>query len=227
MKLHRFYIEEKINKSDAITLSDRELIDQWRNVLRFQVGREIVLFDGTGTEFHGQIESLTKDTATVSCLKIVENNIYPKTDLTLYISMIKKDKFEWVLQKGTELGVSRFVPIVSERTEKVNVNIERAQKIIREAAEQSGRVTLPTLSEVTPIKEAIDNCETSFFALEQGGETFHSLDLGGSVSFFIGPEGGWADKEKEMFDDKLVSISDSTLRAETASIAVSALVLCR
>lgn len=243
MKLHRFYINQTFKENEDVTLTDSEVLKQWKSVLRFQVGRPVVLFNADGVEFHGVIDLLSKEKATVSYRAICQNAVAPRREVTLYISIIKKDKFEWVVQKCTELGVSHFVPVLSGRTEKVNVNMERLEKIIQEAVEQSGRVTLPTVSQPVTLEEAIAGIEESasvsvdapgadsemkWYALEEGGKMLREVigsDNVSPIGIFIGPEGGWTDEEKELFGDRNVSLGDMTLRAETASVAISTLLL--
>lgn len=234
MKLHRFYINQSIDKNEDITLADSELISQWRNVLRFRAGDKVVLFNGSLKEFHGTIEIISKDKAVVSCDQIVDVDFVLDKNVSLFMSMIKKDKAEWVLQKCTEIGVSDFIPVISNRTEKINLDVKRAEKIIKEAVEQSGRATLPSISEPINLSEALNLCETNkntkCFYLQQTGISWVNSGIKDlkDVSVFVGPEGGWTLEEEEIFSGKGiigVSLGKNILRAETASVAAMSVIL--
>lgn len=234
MKTHRFFVDLKMPVQGEITLSDREVIHQIKDVLRLRPGNSIALLDGSGTEFHGELSLVSKDKVIVHISDegtIKKDSNTSKIKMKLFFAMIKKDKAEWVLQKCTELGVSSFHPVLSERTEKPNLNMDRAEKIIKEAAEQSERAELPVLHEIVSLEAALAECETPKIALHMDGERLDvSRFAGGEVAVFVGPEGGWGEKDMALFKDygvSLVSINPHVLRAETASVAVSALLLLK
>src|ERR1035437_6020103 len=137
MRLHHFFIEQKIGEAKMIRLEDADLLHQLKNVFRLEKGDEIVLLDNSDSEYRSKIELLSKKEGVFEVLEVTENIVKPTRGVCLCVSMIKKDNFEWILQKGTELGVSFFIPIISERSVKTNFNHERGLKIIKEAAEQS------------------------------------------------------------------------------------------
>ena len=133
MRLHRFYLAEKIEEGGEIEVSQAELIHQWLAVFRFHTGNQVIIFDGFGSEFLAEFISLEKKFAV---LKILEKRASqkPLKEIHLFQSLIKKDNMEWIFEKCTELGVTDFHPIVSERSEKKSFNIERANRIIIEAS---------------------------------------------------------------------------------------------
>jgi 16S rRNA (uracil1498-N3)-methyltransferase len=163
------------------------------------------------------------------------------------MALIKKDNFEWVLEKCTELGVSRFVPIMAERSEKKNIDIERAKRIIKEACEQCGRGDLPELLEIKNLDEILS--EENLITFDGDGEKLQSRKFSEvlgfpdvaydatsgqtirklpALSLLIGPEGGWSDRELAKFKEKnmpIYSLGNLTLRAETAAIVAAALLL--
>lgn len=225
MKAHRFYIDTIL--TDEVVVSDRALLHQWSSVLRFDLGREIELFNGKSA-FMYRLSSLSKNEARLEKLHDV-NVLKPSRELYLCFSLLKKDKNEWILQKGTELGVSHFVPVISARTEKTGWNEERAEKIVIEAAEQCGRTDVPSIISPTKLKMVQESLpkDVKLYVAEQSNLKPQTSKIQNPVGILIGPEGGWTDGEKNYFsenDIETVSLSEFTLRAETAAItAVSKL----
>jgi 16S rRNA (uracil1498-N3)-methyltransferase len=136
--------------------------------------------------------------------------------------LLKKDKNDWVLQKCTELGVSNFIPLLADRSEKTGFNLERAEKIVIEAAEQCGRSDIPTVREPILVETAIAELKytVQLYICEQDGPDIVETTEG-SLGVLIGPEGGWTDREKSLFTDnglKHLNLHDFTLRAETAAV---------
>ncbi len=221
MKLHRFYIGKDIELKHNFWLHDERLINQWRKVLRFQPGQELVLFDG---EMHDRLYRLLELTEREAHLELVTDfeRKVPNKEIYLFWALLKNDKNDWVLQKCTELGVSHFVPVLSERAISTGFNEERARKIIIEAAEQCGRSDIPSVREPMHISTVINefNDKLPLFICEQGSEqTDTNFE---QVGVFIGPEGGWSDTEKQLFKDnnlRHLHLNDFTLRAETACIS--------
>lgn len=238
MKLQRFFVDHVEPWSDTgvehILPSD-DLAHQLKNVFRFHAGDKVVLLDNSGYEYVSEIVSLGKTESTFRTLEKRKNENTPKIELWLYQSLIKKDNFEWVLEKGTELGVSHFVPVISERSEKKDINVERGLKIIKEASEQSGRGTMPTLGKVSTLENVIEHAKKAGLALVAfhtgSSESIHGAGLKElkKCGVLIGPEGGWTDKEVELFkanDISILCLGTQILRAETAAIVAAGLFLC-
>ena len=221
MRLHRFYVADELELKHDFWIHDERLVNQWRKVLRFQPGQEIVLFDGHTHDRLYRIEELSEKEAHVIHMTDFERKV-PKSEIYLFFSLLKKDKSDWVLQKCTELGVSHFVPLLADRSEKTGFNLERAQKIIIEASEQCGRSDIPTVREPVQPSTALDEFKDKMqlFICEQDSDGAElNLDEAGVL---IGPEGGWSDKEKELFRTENLphlNLHDFTLRAETACVA--------
>ncbi len=230
MRLHRFYIDVAITSGKEIVLTDVELIHQWMKVFRLHAGAEVIIFDGSGYEFHAKISELHKVKAMLEVVGEGKKLPSASREVYLFVSIIKKDNFEWVVEKATELGVSHIVPILAERSEKKNVNMERLQKISIEASEQSGRGNLPHVYEPLSVGEACNAfMDVEKVVLEFGGQSIETIEEKQSpIGIFIGPEGGWGENDLDVFesyDISHVSIGVNVLRAETASIAVSTLLL--
>jgi len=241
MRLHRFYITEKIGlpalrreqagERKEITLTDPELIHQLLNVFRFQAGNKVILFDGTGYEYEAEIILINKKEIKLNIIKALKKEIINK-NVSLYLSLIKKSNFELAVEKCTEIGVSEIQPIISERSEKKDLNIERLNKIVKEASEQSGRTTLPRVFDIISLQLAVSQ------VLKEGkeGVVFHtvtdsstapspSLSNEGEspkeVVVFVGPEGGFTEDEINLFKQnnfKILSLGQNILRAETAAM---------
>jgi 16S rRNA (uracil1498-N3)-methyltransferase len=231
MKTHRFFLDSKIGDKDKVKISDKNIVHQIKDVLRFTGGEEVILLDGF-VEFSGRIESVSKKEVIVfkEKVKTVIDKKVEKMNLHLFASITKKDKFEWVLQKATEIGVSRITPIISERTEKNKLNMDRADKIVREAAEQSGRTDLPFLDEPTKLSIALKVAEQTPFILDINAQKIDVPKIRGQkdVCIFVGPEGGWGQRDRELFDKRKVeyiSLGKNVLRAETASVSIASILL--
>lgn len=223
MRLHRFYTGDSVKLQHSFWLHDSRLLHQWSKVLRLSAGAEVVLFDGTSHDRLYAIEKIDKNGAHMKYITDLQRQ-EPVRQIYLFWSLLKKDKNDWVLQKCTELGVSHFIPLLAKRSEKTGFDDKRAQKIIIEAAEQCGRSDIPNVREPLLVETAIEDYadRIELFVCEQS-ESSHSV-VQKDVGVFIGPEGGWTDHEKQVFDEKGVkqlSVSEFTLRAETAAVAAA------
>ena len=231
MRLHRFFIEQRIEPSARVVIADEKLLHQWRQVLRLGAGDEVILFDGFGQDHRCELASLDKKEAVCLVRESSQNAVAPAQHLCLFASLIKRESFEWFLEKATELGVSEIRPVIADRSEVRKFNLLRAKEIVREAAEQSGRGSLPALYE--PMELANVFKEYHYFkniAFDPHGEPFkkESWKKEEKLGCFIGPEGGWSARELEFFREKKIpvySLGTPTLRAETAATAVAALLL--
>ena len=229
MRLHRFFLGDT-HLEHEFWMQDEALFHQWTRVLRFQADREVVLFNSHSQEKLYRITKISKDAVHLELVTEMAGKS-PKSDLYLCFSLLKKDKNDWVLQKGTELGVWHFVPLLCDRTEKTGFDVERAEKIVIEAAEQCGRVDIPKVREpLSPEKIIQELSGNAILCIaEQGAPRPSRLIIQDSkipVGILIGPEGGWSDSEKKLFEEKEVkhiSLSEFTLRAETAAVAAAAL----
>lgn len=233
MRLHRFYTLQPLG--EVVVITDGSVLNQWKNVFRYTQGVLVILFNGDGSEYTYSIDSISSASCNLTQVKRSPSYI-PTKKVTLYLSLIKKDNFELVAQKVTELGITNIVPIISSRSEKKNLNDERLNKIIVEASEQCGRGDVPVVSPITYLSKAlekINNVENSF-VLQMGGTPFKDNRLkeiikeSSNINLFIGPEGGWSQEEEEMFNSfgiSSVSLGNTVLRAETAAIVSSAFTL--
>lgn len=223
MRLHRFYVGNEIELKHDFWLHDERLLSQWNRVLRFRAEQEVILFSDTHERLY-RIAEIKPDEAHLMYVTDFERKI-PAKDIYLLWSLLKKDKNDWVLQKCAELGVSHFVPLLAERSEKTGFNVERAEKIVIEAAEQCGRSDIPGVREPMLVETAIEelNDKIILYICEQ--ESSDEIQTSNEAAgILIGPEGGWSDREKSLFTQqqlKHLNLHDFTLRAETAAVAAA------
>jgi 16S rRNA (uracil1498-N3)-methyltransferase len=226
MKQHRFFVKDT-ELGESIWVDDKNLLRQWLSVLRYQTGSQLVLFDGEREDRLYELTRIGNGAVQLKLVTELERRI-PKRDLYLFFSLLKKDKNDWVLQKCTELGVRHFVPILSSRTEKTGFNLERAAKIVIEAAEQCGRSDVPRVREPihleTALKEFGGKIDLYFAEQSDHAAINHQPStINPSLGVFIGPEGGWTEEEKELLaaNCEKLNLSQFTLRAETACMVAS------
>lgn len=237
MRLHRFYIEQRVGEVRELTISDTELIHQMVNVFRFKNNDKVILFDGSGFEYEAEIISTSKKEISFNILNVTDKSMKQDSKkVSLYLALIKKGNFELAAEKSTEVGVAEIHPVVSLRSEKKDLNIERLNKIVKEASEQCGRVTLPVIADVTDLETAVSQavsegkvCVTFHTDTDQTSSSSecHSalskaeIDGRHEVAAFVGPEGGWTEDEMELFKKNnfiIKSLGQNVLRAETAAM---------
>lgn len=231
--MHRFYISESIPESGTFFVNDSRILHQCFRVLRLKSGEKIALFGGDGREMIVEIDVCDEKQMVVRVLSVDQPCRESNAFVSLYCAILKQDHFDLVVQKATELGVSRIIPIISKRTVKESVNQERLNRIAMEASEQSGRLFLPDIAEPTLFLPAIQDAVTQgpvlFYALESNTKPcFDTKNLKSSV--FIGPEGGWDPEELQTARDlgaSFCSLGSLTLRAETAAIVAAYLTCVR
>lgn len=228
------------------TIDLAPLAHQLHTVLRLATGAEIVLLDGAGHEYVTRLERIERRTIIGRVLAQRPAPGEPGVHLTLYQCSLKADKFEWVLQKGTELGVCSFVPVLSERSivrpaAPLLNKYDRWRAILREAAEQCGAGRIPTLGPPLRWEQAIQQAQGLRFLPWEGATAVSAPGLGERlpqhletrpipVSLLVGPEGGVSAAEANAAQDagwQVVSLGRRILRAETAAIAAVTILLDR
>lgn len=225
MRLHRFYIApDFVELTQTVWINSKELYNQWIKVFRYREGDEVVLFDGVAVERLFKIVAVESDAIKLELVTEFERKLPPK-HVYLFWSLLKKDKNDWVIQKCTELGVSNFVPIIADRSEKMGFNVERSIKIAIEAAEQCGRSDIPHIRDSLTLSEAIGEYKDKITMLmcNERAETVLK-DVEKPTGILIGPEGRWTEAELELFKTEnlgSLNLGSLTLRAETAAVAAS------
>ena len=236
--MHRFFIPKDWIQQDEVTFTG-EPLRQIGYVLRLKPLDRIIVLDNSGWEFEVEIERITKEQAKGKVINKKPGQEEPRVQITLYQALLKSDKFELVLQKGVELGVTAFVPFISERciSRKESASkIERWHKIIQEAAEQSERLILPVLHPLISFDEACQLVKQPALLLWEEEknislkETLQNPPFKNTttLSLFIGPEGGFPEHEKKLAQQHGISIASlgkRILRAETAGLAAISAIL--
>ncbi len=225
MRLNRFYIKFSPTEKNLI-IEDDNVVNQLRNVLRLEIGATIQIFNGTGSEALGVVESIEKKKAVIRLDDVFDSKPMPENRVILYCAILKKENFELVTQKATEIGVAEIVPVITERTVKLGLNMERLNKIIVEACEQSGRGYLTKISEPVEFEKSLEQAQGNdanlFFDFSK--TKIAGKKISGQIGLFVGPEGGWSEGEVAIAKNdgcKIVSLGENVLRAETAAIVGS------
>ena len=230
--MSRFYVPSECVSGGKITVRGDEL-HHARDVMRLASGDAIVVFDGTGKEYHGVILKVDKGQMAVEIKKTVERKI-EGCRLILVQALPKSDKMDIIIEKATELGVGRIIPVTTERTvirpdaKKESSKAERWRKIALVAAKQCGRTTIPEVMPITGFEDSlksVNDAEIKIIpCLSEDTKPLKEVLVGrkaGSAAVFIGPEGDFTGKEIDAARNTgavPVSLGLEILRSETAAI---------
>ncbi|WP_294578000.1 16S rRNA (uracil(1498)-N(3))-methyltransferase [uncultured Thomasclavelia sp.] len=232
--MQRYFIDEVIEKQEEITLTESDL-HHVKNVMRMNNGDQIICLDPTGQVYLTAIKDINQGLITI-IEKRDENNELD-VDVTLVYALPKGDKLEMVLQKATELGVKRIVPLLTRRCviktnpEKFAKKMTRYHKIVKEASEQSRRNIIPEITNVITLKQLDqylgDYNLVAYEELAKHGEdralkqTLKQLQPGAKITIIVGCEGGFDYQEIEMMENlgiEACSLGKRILRSETAPL---------
>lgn len=234
--MRRFYLSE-IDSVGGRAVLDGNEHHHARNVLRLEAGDEVSVLDGRGREFICRIDSIHKDRTELSILRETRAAAPESTlNLTLSAVAVPGDKYDLVIQKAVELGVTTFVPLTSARCElnlkEITKKLERWRRIILDASKQCGRARLMTIGEpheVCPFVTACPVDSLRVFFSERDGACFPEIKPDRVIAV-VGPKGGWDSSEIDAaktagFD--IVTLGGRILRAETAAISLTAILQYR
>jgi len=241
MSPNRFFVSESGFDGDLVRLS-AEQAHQVCHVLRLKAGDGIVVLDNAGNEYEVEMTASSKREVIGRIAQKRRAKGEPGVQITLFQGLLAREKFEWVLQKGTEVGVSRFVPVQTERTllraRQIDPKkLDRWQRIVTEAAEQSHRGRVPQIEPAITLPQTLSQLgefDRALIAATSGQAKTLSEALAASdrpvasVAVLIGPEGGFSDEETAQACESgavAVSLGPRILRTETAAIVAPALVL--
>lgn len=224
MARRRFFVDQ-VRKGQAEITGDAA--HHLTRVLRVEVGQKFEITDNQRV-WLAQVETARKDLVRFDVIEeIAAGPELPR--VTLYLALIKFERFEWAVEKATELGVTRIVPFEANRSERglfagAQKRAERWKRIARESSEQSRRLRVPEIGDPMRLAEALKDSSTHRCRLDELPDAkpllnAFALHTGDSVALAIGPEGGWIDGERQNFSDAgwtAASLGPSILRAETA-----------
>ena len=236
MTRRRFHAPPNAFAQQTVTLAADEA-RHLRDVLRLKPGDEVYVFDGVGHEFRCEVSNVRRD---VTELRI-DAEVDPakpesQLQLNLCVALLKGEKFDLVVQKATELGVTKITPLITRYADihlrdasDATKRVTRWQRIALEAAKQSGRAFVPEISLPVGFAEALEVEGFGVMFSERGGDQWESLvnqPVPGAVMALVGSEGGWSDEEiaaARAREFHVVTLGGRILRAETAAIAVTVL----
>lgn len=234
-----FYAEDQKDLNQKLSISKKShnlLYHQMANVLKFKKGQDICLLNNSDFEFVYEISEINKNEFLLNLKRKEKNSKTLKSKVNLIISIPKKDKLEWIVQKAVELGVSEISPVLTERSIKQNINTERLKKISREAVEQCHGSKLIRINPMEKLENSIKNIKNSELNLildTKGSKNIDSLkkEIKSSekINLFIGPEGGFSDEElnilKKLENQHNILLGERILRLETAAILSMGLII--
>jgi len=235
--MHRFFVETPIVNQHEIIIP-KDIRHQLINVLRSNVGDKIILFDNSGWEYVTELKNIRKNNIVGLIIDKQKKLSELSIKISLYQPILKSDKFEFILQKGTELGISNFVPIFCDRSIKrwdydqiIDLKYPRWKKIITEASEQSERGKIPCLSNPLNFTDAINSSKENIINIialtEKNTQKLKEILNSNiqikynEIGLFTGPEGGFTKKEIDLAKSsgvKPISLGNRILRAETATL---------
>src|SRR5688572_18939377 len=232
MQTRRFYAPPEGFIENAVSLDEGET-RHLRDVLRLRVGDKANVFDGDGREFECVIEQVEQRRSVLR----IENPVEPpapesRLDLTLCAAVLKSDKTDIAIQKAVELGVNRFIPMITVRcdvTPKAAASrVQRWRKIVLEASKQCGRARLMKVDDVSTFEDQIigGTARKLMFFSERDGSELPLTENPPAITAFLGPEGGWDDSEIALARDSgadVITLHGRIMKADTAAIAISAI----
>lgn len=239
--MHRFFVSPQAIRDNRAVMRGT-IVHQIRDVLRMKPGDEIVLLDNSGYAHRVEIVTIDREVLRGRVVEKWRLETEPTTRLTLYQGLLKGQKFDWVLQKGTEIGIAAFVPVLAARCIVASLDdvsaarMERWQKIVVEAAEQAGRAILPHIGAAMLFAHACEYAAHGGLSLipyegehSRGvREALANVPKSKEINVFIGPEGGFTEEEIALAREHgitAVSLGPRILRAETAGLVAASTIL--
>jgi 16S rRNA (uracil1498-N3)-methyltransferase len=224
--LPRLFVRQPLGEGATFEV-DYQQANYLGNVLRLGAGAQLLVFDGLSGEWLARIGDAGKRRMTLSVERRTrEAESIP--DAWLAFAPVKRAQTDWLVEKATELGVARLIPVMTRRTVAERVRLDRLESIAIEAAEQCGRTRVPQIVEPVPLRrfvEELDPARHFYFADEGGGDPASSSFREGPAVILIGPEGGFAEEERAFVRGAgalPISLGPRILRAETAALAALA-----
>ena len=226
----RLYFPEKISLKSPVKLEKKQ-VHYLINVMRKKIDDSILGFNSVNGEFLAKISEINKNTIIIDIIKKIRD-VKIENDIWLLFAPVKKSPTEYIVQKATELGVSKIIPVITERTITKNLNFKRMQDIAIESSEQCERITIPEVCAVEKLKDLIpnwDNDRIIFFCDETIRNNnvvkidLQNLSTKSFGAILVGPEGGFSTNETNYLREKKfirpIDLGPRILRSDTAVIA--------
>ncbi len=225
--LPRLFVRQPLGAGTTVEL-DAGQANYLGNVMRLTAGAEVLVFDGTSGEWLARVADVGKKRMSLS-VERQTRAAETVPDVWLAFAPVKRAQTDWLVEKATELGVARLLPVITQRTIAERVKLDRLQSIAIEAAEQCGRTVLPEIDQPVTLKSLLaerDTARVLYFADETGGRRAQDAFVPVPALILVGPEGGFTENEGEMIRSaanvSAISLGPRILRAETAALAALA-----
>ena len=226
----RLFVDHTLGEAQSVPLN-KDQAHYIFSVMRKSIGETILIFDGNNGEWEASIEEISKKSGVLFCIKQTKPQIMPP-DLWLFFSPLKKVRTDFIVEKATELGVAKIIPVQTEHTNADRVNLSRLSAHAIEAAEQCGGIYIPKIEELQKINEVLENfpldrrllfCDEKLQASEVNLENLKK----GKWAILVGPEGGFSEIERNYLKGLKftfsISLGPRILRADTAAVTAISL----
>ena len=230
----RLYCPGKISLKSPVKLENKQ-VHYLTNVMRKKIDDSILVFNSVNGEFLAKISEIYKNKIIIDIIKKTRD-VKIENDIWLLFAPVKKSPTEYIVQKATELGVSKIIPVITERTITKNLNLKRLQDIAIESSEQCERITIPEVCAEKKLKDLITNwnneriiffCDETMRKNKTNKIDFQNLSTKPFGAILVGPEGGFSTNEINYLKEKrfvrLIDLGPRILRADTAVIAALSL----
>ena len=226
----RLFVDHTLGEAQSVPLN-KDQAHYIFSVMRKSIGETILIFDGNNGEWEASIEEISKKSGVLFCIKQTKPQIMPP-DLWLFFSPLKKVRTDFIVEKATELGVAKIIPVQTEHTNADRIKLTRLSAHAIEAAEQCGGTYIPKIEELQKINEVLENfppdrrllfCDEKLQASEVNLENLKK----GKWAILVGPEGGFSEIERNHLKGLKftfsISLGPRILRADTAAVAAISL----
>ena len=226
----RLFVDHTLGEAQSVPLN-KDQAHYIFSVMRKSIGETILIFDGNNGEWEASIEEISKKSGVLLCIKQTKPQIMPP-DLWLFFSPLKKVRTDFIVEKATELGVAKIIPVQTEHTNADRVKLSRLSAHAIEAAEQCGGTYIPKIEELQKINEVLENfppdrrllfCDEKLQASEVNLENLKK----GKWAILVGPEGGFSEIERNYLKGLKftfsISLGPRILRADTAAVTAISL----
>ena len=235
--MHHFFVESTQICGDTIAIEGSDL-NHMKNVLRIKPGEQVEISDGSSNRYICEVDEYEQDAARLHICDKIQDDVELPSKIYLFQGLPKADKMELIIQKAVELGAYEIIPVETKRCvvkldgKKAAKKVERWQQIAESAAKQSKRMLIPNVHQVLSFKEALKYAESMDIRLipyelakgmQETKEILAAIEQGQSIGIFIGPEGGFEEKEVEAAISegaKPITLGKRILRTETAGLAI-------